>query len=69
MTEDDARAEAVKRNRNKSKFLSHMVWDAVHTSDKGWHVQFIQFLQGQPESHQSCSPHATSPSIAPKPAG
>jgi hypothetical protein len=39
LTEVQARAEADKRNRHKSKFMSDRLWRAEHDPVKGWHVR------------------------------
>jgi hypothetical protein len=41
MTREAAEAEAAKRERHKSKFLTDKRWAAVHTSVRGWHVALI----------------------------
>lgn len=38
MTEDQAHAEAAKREKHKPRQLSHKSWKALHTTEKGWHV-------------------------------
>ena len=41
MTKEEAQCEAEKREKNKSKYLSHKHWSAVHNSAKGWHVTLV----------------------------
>jgi hypothetical protein len=41
MTENEARTEAEKRERHKSKHMTHKRWSAQHDSVKGWHVALI----------------------------
>jgi hypothetical protein len=41
MTEHEARTEAAKRERHKSKHMTHKRWSAVHDDVKGWHVVLV----------------------------
>lgn len=41
MTEAEAIALAAKRERHKSKHMTHVRWAAVHDSVKGWHAALV----------------------------
>ena len=50
MNEQQARYEAAKRERHKSKHMTHKRWEAVHDSVKGWHVALVDNFKPMPVS-------------------
>jgi hypothetical protein len=45
MTQEEAIAEAAKREKHKPKTLTHKSWRAVHSSEKGWHTALVDTYQ------------------------